>query len=96
MVPHELQRAQAWYQLIDEAYPVLADGGFAISAAYGVAFQMRVHTDISNAPGAFLIDREGVIRFARIGTGPKNFRDRPSVEELLTLIDDIDSGSALG
>jgi hypothetical protein len=54
---------------------------------YGVAFQMRVHTDTSNTPGTFLIDKSGIIRYARVGRGPKNFHDRPSVEEGLSQID---------
>ena len=76
-----------WHELVGGAFPVLADGGYRVSATYGVAFQMAVHTDLSNAPGAFLIDSRGVLRYARIGTGPRNHQDRPSAEELLELIE---------
>ena len=83
MVPHEKVRARAWLKPAGGAYPVLADPGFAASAAYGVAFQMRIHSDTSNTPGTFIIDPEGVLRWARVGEGEGNWRDRPSVEEVL-------------
>ena len=61
----------------------LADGGFWVSSMYGVAFQMRIHTDTSNTPGTFVIDRQGVLRWSHIGTGRFNWRDRPSADEIL-------------
>lgn len=87
VVPHEVQRAKTWQDRADGKIRVLADGGFLVSATYGVAFQMRIHTDTSNTPGAFLIDREGILRFAHRGTGPRNFADRPEVEDTLREID---------
>ena len=48
---------------------------------------MRIHTDTSNTPGAFLIDAEGTLRYARLGEGERNFADRPGVSELLDLVD---------
>ena len=82
VVPHEKVRVRAWLKPAGGAYPVLADPGFAASAAYGVAFQMRVHTDTSNTPGTFIIDRAGVLRRAYVGEGEQSWRDRPSVEEV--------------
>ena len=72
-----------------DAFPVLADGGFLVSSIYGVAFQMRIHTDTSNTPGMFLVDRACNIRVAHIGAGPRNFADRPAVEDTFREIDII-------
>ncbi len=64
----------------DLAVPVLVDAALTASASYGVAFQMRIHTEISNRPATFLIDKEGVLRYERrAGT----FADRPSADDLL-------------
>jgi peroxiredoxin len=90
VVPHEVQRILRWQETAGEEILVLADGGFRVSTLYSVAFQMRVHTDTSNTPGTYLIDKSGAIRFAHLGQGPRNFHDRPSVE---TVIAEIDSWS---
>lgn len=64
----------------DLNYPLLLDPALTASATYGVAFQMRIHTEWSNRPATFIIDREGILRYARrAGT----FNDRPSVTEIL-------------
>jgi hypothetical protein len=93
VVPHEVQRARAWQERVDGAFPVIADGGFYASCLYGVAFQMCIHTDTSNTPGAFLIDQAGILRFSQIGAGPRNFADRPSIEEVLSEIDSWEPGT---
>ena len=64
-------------------YPLLADPAHLVSAAYGVAFQMRIHTEWCNRPGTFVVDREGVLRYARRG---RSFADRPSPAEILAEI----------
>ena len=70
----------------DIQYPLLMDAAWTVSAAYGVAFQMRIHTEWSNRPATFVIDKAGMIRFAHRGT---SFNDRPTpdriVEELKKL-----------
>lgn len=87
VIPHEMQRVASWQERAGNGFPVLADGGFLASSIYGIAFQMRIHTDTSNTPGVFLIGKDGVIRFLRIGTGPRNFADRPTIDEVLAEID---------
>lgn len=62
-------------------YPLLMDPAHTVSAAYGVAFQMRIHTEWSNRPATFIIDQEGILRFARRGT---SFSDRPTVNDILS------------
>ena len=64
----------------DVGYPLLLDPACTISATYGVAFQMRIHTERSNRPATLLIDRDGVIRYERRA---KTFADRPTVDEIL-------------
>lgn len=71
----------------DVDYPLLADPGQIVSAAYGVAFQMRIHTELSNRPATFIIDRSGVIRYVRRATG---FADRPSPGEILAELKKLD------
>ncbi len=64
----------------------LADPGFLVSSIYGVAFQMRIHTDTSNTPGTFVIDRQGILQWSRIGSGKANWRDRPTIPETLAKV----------
>jgi peroxiredoxin len=64
----------------DVSYPLLADPTQTVSAAYGVAFQMRIHTEWSNRPATFIIDKSGVLQYARLGT---SFGDRPKPSEIL-------------
>ncbi len=64
----------------DVQYPLLTDPAQVVSAIYGVAFQMRIHTEVSNRPATFIIDPRGVLRYARRA---KTFSDRPSVSEIL-------------
>lgn len=64
----------------DLNYPLLADPAQTVSATYGVAFQMRIHTEWSNRPATFIIDKEGILRYARRG---KSFSDRPRPDEIL-------------
>jgi len=46
-------------------YPLLADPSLTVSATYGVAFQMRIHVEVSNRPATFVIDKGGVIRWEK-------------------------------
>jgi len=61
-------------------YPLLVDPSHTVSATYGVAFQMRIHTELSNRPATFIIDRDGIVRYARRA---KTFSDRPSPDDVL-------------
>ena len=60
-------------------YPLLMDPSLTISATYGVAFGMRIHTEISNRPATFVIDKSGVIRYARLA---QSFADRPTPKQV--------------
>ncbi len=60
--------------------PVLADPAHTVSATYGVAFQMKIHTAWSNRPATFIVDRDGMIRYEKRG---QSFGDRPKPKEIL-------------
>ncbi len=72
----------------DLKVPVLADPAHLVSATYGVAFQMQIHTEWSNRPATFVIDAEGVLRFAHRG---KKYSDRPSAEKILEVLEALDA-----
>jgi len=83
--PHESWSAKRFLKDVglstgDVGYPLLLDPTQTVSATYGVAMQMRVHTELSNRPAAFVIDRDGILRYERRA---KTFADRPSPADLL-------------
>jgi len=83
--PHESYRVrhmlkEAGFDPEDLHVPVLADPANVVSAEYGVAFQMQIHTEWSNRPAIFVIDRRGVIRSDHRA---KSFDDRPAPDVLL-------------
>jgi peroxiredoxin len=83
--PHEHWSARyllkdSGFDTDDLNFPLLADPAQTVSATYGVAFQMRIHTEWSNRPATFIIDKGGVIRYARLA---KSFADRPRPKEIL-------------
>ncbi|MCH8044743.1 MAG: redoxin domain-containing protein [Planctomycetes bacterium] len=82
--PHESWSAKyllkdSGLETADVNFPLLMDPSLTVSATYGVAFQMRIHTELSNRPATFIIDKQGVIRYARRA---KSFGDRPSLEQI--------------
>jgi peroxiredoxin len=90
--PHEAWSAKRFLKDVglqsgDVGYPLLLDPAQTVSAAYGVAMQMRIHTELSNRPAAFVIDREGIIRYQRRAA---TFSDRPSAEDLLAEVRKVD------
>lgn len=87
--PHEPHRVRHMLRSVgsraDElTFPILADPAHTISATYGVAFQMNIHTEWSNRPATFIVDRSGVIRYERRGT---TYSDRPTPNDLLKELD---------
>ena len=77
----------------DVRYPLLMDPTQTVSAMYGVAFQMRIHVEWSNRPATFVIDRGGVIRYARWG---KSFADRPRAAEVVRELEKLELEAASG
>ena len=64
----------------DLTFPLLLDPAQTVSATYGAAFQMRIHTEISNRPTTFVIDKQGIIRFVQRA---RTFGDRPKPRKLI-------------
>ncbi len=78
---------EAGFDTEDLHVPVLADPANTISATYGVPFQMQIHTEWSNRPAVFLIDREGILQVAHRG---KTFGDRPTPDTILQQLNQIE------
>jgi peroxiredoxin len=83
--PHESWAARALLKEVglstdDVNFPLLLDPSLTVSATYGLANQMRIHVEISNRPGTFIVDKAGVLRYAMKG---KTFSDRPGVTEIV-------------
>ena len=75
-------------QASDLHYPLLLDPSLTVSATYGVAFGMRIHVEQSNRPATFIVDKEGILRYAKLGT---NFNDRPTPEQIVAELERISS-----
>jgi len=54
----------AWAQVLDLAVPLLSDWNGEATRAFGVAHEFRGFHDVS-ARSAFVVDSNGVVRFAR-------------------------------
>lgn len=83
--PHELWASKSLLKETglsteDLHYPLLTDPALTVSATYGVAFQMRIHTEWSNRPAAFIIDRDGILRYAQRA---QTFSDRATAGVIL-------------
>ncbi len=72
----------------DLHFPLLLDPALTASAAYGVPFQMRIHTEWSNRPATFIIDTQGKIRFMHRA---ESFNDRPSADEIIAELSKLQS-----
>ncbi|MCA9167390.1 MAG: redoxin domain-containing protein [Planctomycetales bacterium] len=86
--PHEEYSAKFFLKDIglaagDVGYPLLLDPANTVSADYGVAMQMRVHTELSNRPATFIIDTAGQIRFVQRAT---TFADRPTIDRIVEVL----------
>ncbi len=82
--PHESWSAKyllkdSGLETADVHFPLLMDPSLTVSATYGVAFQMRIHTEVSNRPATFIIDKSGIIRYVRRAT---TFGDRPRLKQI--------------
>jgi peroxiredoxin len=63
-----------------------ADLANTVSATYGVAFQRNIHTQWSNRPATFLLDKDGVIRYERRA---KTYGDRPKPDDIVQELDKL-------
>ena len=89
--PHEVWSAkyllkETGLDTDDLNYPLLMDPSLTISAMYGVAFGMRIHTEVSNRPATFVIDKSGVVRYARLA---QSFADRPTPKQIVAELEKL-------
>ena len=91
--PHEAWSAKcllkdSGLETSDLHFPMLVDPSLTVSATYGVAFQMRIHTEWSNRPATFIIDKQGVLRYAKRAT---TYGDRPKPDQILAELKKLDA-----
>jgi glutaredoxin-dependent peroxiredoxin len=68
----------AWLQALDLNFPLLSDWNGEATHAFGVAHEFRAFRDVAER-SAFIVDRDGVVRFARLyGSG-----ELPDFDELI-------------
>jgi len=80
--PQEIFRVADWQQRLKPPFLFLADPTAWVCAEYGVAKQLVVHEEWVNLPASFIVDKQGILRYARVGRGwPPSERATP--EELL-------------
>ncbi len=80
--PQETFRVTDWQQKLKTPFRFLADPTAWVCAQYGVAKQLVVHEEWVNLPATFIVDKNGILRYARIGRGwPMSERATP--DELL-------------
>ena len=89
--PHEVNSAkyllkETGMTTDDLSFPLLMDPTLTVSSQYGVTTQMRIHTEWSNRPATFVIDREGVMRFMKKGN---SFNDRPTADQIVKKVADL-------
>ncbi len=83
--PHEAWSAkyllkEVGFTADDVSYPLLMDPSLTTSADYGVPFQMRIHTEWSTRPSTFIIDKQGILRYAKRGEA---YNDRPRPDDIV-------------
>lgn len=76
------------FKVNELTFPLLTDAALTASAIYGVAFQMRIHVEVSNRPATFIIDRQGVLRYAKRA---ETFADRPTPDEIVAELRKFDT-----
>lgn len=86
IVPQDPVRAQSFKQRLNPPFTILADPTCWTSAVYGVAKQLNVHAEWVNAPSVFLVDKQGILRWAHVGKG---FNDRPSAAAILAEVEKV-------
>ena len=62
------------------SFPLLADDALAVTKRYGV---LNVAQPLMAYPATFVIDRRGVVRYARVDV---DFTKRPPVTDLLAVV----------
>lgn len=80
--PQEVFRVADMRKKLESPFHFLADPTAWVCAQYGVAKQLVVHDEWVTVPAAFVIDKNGILKYAHVGRGwPMSERAKP--EELL-------------
>lgn len=81
IAPDTLEHAQSYFQRHDIPFPCLADPDRLAYRQYDVKSAM---VSLGQRPGLFIVDREGVVRYAYLGWQQWEI---PSLEEMLRELD---------
>jgi peroxiredoxin len=88
IAPHNLEDVEALVESMALPFPVAADPERAVFAIYDV--QNRI-LSLGQRPGLYVVDRQGVVRFAHLGWQQW---DLPANAEVLDVLDRLEAGSA--
>ena len=83
IAPDSLQRAQDYFQRNDLPFPCLADPDRKAFRQYDVKSAL---VSLGQRPGLFIVDGEGVVRYAYLGWQQWEI---PSIEETLSQLDGL-------
>ncbi len=83
IAPDSREHAQAYFQRNDIPFPCLADPDREVYRRYDVKSAL---VSLGQRPGLFIVDREGVVRYAYLGWQQWEI---PSVEETLRQLDGL-------
>ncbi len=83
IAPDSLEHARAYFQRQDIPFPCLADPDQEVYRRYDVKSAL---VSLGQRPGLFIVDGEGVVRYAYLGWQQWEI---PSVEETLRQLDSL-------
>ncbi len=83
IAPDSLEHAQEYFQRNEIPFPALADPEREVYRQYDVKSAL---VSLGQRPGLFIVDREGVVRYAYLGWQQWEI---PSVEEILRELDGL-------
>jgi len=86
VAPHDLTETRQLAEALNLPFPVLADAERKVFQAYDIASSAW---SLGQRPGLYVIDRQGIIRFAHVGWQQW---DIPSNRKVRAELDKIDSG----
>ncbi len=81
IAPDSLENARSYFQRSDIPFPCLPDEDRKVFRLYDVKSAM---ISLGQRPGLFVIDKEGVVRYAHLG---RQQWEIPSVDETLAQLD---------
>ena len=85
IAPDTLNNARDYFQKHDIPFPCLADDAHSVYDQYDVQSKW---SSLGQRPGLFLIDREGIVRYAYLGTQQWEIPDNATVLRQLARIQD--------